>query len=96
MCTLDWKPKTIVKKILWHEGSVFAEVYMQIYETVTSSSLRMLHSIGVTLAGLDGGIFSVSSSAADFRRSSFLDDMTTLHPTTQDIFKSSGVKHFSN
>lgn len=46
----------------------------------TSSSLRMLHGRGVTLAGLDWGIFCLISSAAASSLSAFRLEITTLQP----------------
>lgn len=46
----------------------------------TSSSLRMLHGSGVTLAELDAEIFCLISSAAASNRSAFRLEITTLQP----------------
>lgn len=46
----------------------------------TSSSFRMLHGRGVTLAGLVGGIFCLISWAAASNFSAFLLEITTLQP----------------
>lgn len=51
----------------------------------TSSSLRMLHGRGVTLAGLDGGIFCLISWAAASSLSVFLLEITTLQPADKEM-----------